>query len=205
MKVWYICCSTSGTIILWYWSIFWDKDAPLSDLLIQDSINTENQLIALSDSNWKYWLDTGRSTGAYIIFYQGISIDHGIIFPGPLAQSSAKCDYQCSMSCRNWFITFLGCYFVNFWTKNLDIVPEAAHLIILDIKSAVSMDNNGKDTKHNTHISIRVILVKNVENCKIHKTEWCKGGLQLADIAYKNVGETDLNSRMKYIMVRLEN
>ena len=39
----------------------------------------------------------------------------------------------------------------------------------------------------------------------MHKIYWCEGGLQLADIGTKNVSETDLTTRMKYIMVRLEN
>ena len=38
----------------------------------------------------------------------------------------------------------------------------------------------------------------------MHKIEWREGGLQLADIGTKNVSEPDLASRMKYIMVRLE-
>ena len=37
------------------------------------------------------------------------------------------------------------------------------------------------------------------------KKDWCEGGLQLAYIGTKNVSETDLTPRMKYIMVRLEN
>ena len=36
-----------------------------------------------------------------------------------------------------------------------DIVPEEAPLNILDIKSAVCVDNNGKDTEHTRHISIK--------------------------------------------------
>ena len=39
----------------------------------------------------------------------------------------------------------------------------------------------------------------------MHKIEWCEGGLKLADIANENVGENDLNPRMKYIMVRIDN
>ena len=39
----------------------------------------------------------------------------------------------------------------------------------------------------------------------MHKIDWCEGGLQLADIATKNVGEPDLTPRMKYIMIRLYN
>ena len=75
----------------------------------------------------------------------------------------------------------------------------------MDINSAVFMDNNSKDIKHTMYIDIRVNFVRNGENWNMHKIEWCEGGLQLADIATKNVGENDLNPRMKYIMVRLEN
>ena len=39
----------------------------------------------------------------------------------------------------------------------------------------------------------------------MHKIDWCEEGLQLTDIVTKNVSETDLTTRMKYIMVRLEN
>ena len=65
------------------------KDAHLSDLLRKSIIKTENQLMALSDSSWQYFPDTGRIIGSYIIFYQGLPIDHGTHFPGPVDQSSA--------------------------------------------------------------------------------------------------------------------
>ena len=53
------------------------------------------------------------------------------------------------------------------------------------------MAKNGKDTKHTIHIASRMHLVSNGEKCKMHKIDWCEGGLQLADISTKNVGETD--------------
>ena len=65
------------------------NDAPVTDLLRQASIKTNNHLMTFSDSIWKYCPDTGRSTGAYIIFYEGGKIDHGTHVPGPVAQSSA--------------------------------------------------------------------------------------------------------------------
>ena len=52
------------------------NDAPVTDLLIQDIIKTKNHLIDFSGSCWQDCPDTGRSTGAYIIFYQGGPIDH---------------------------------------------------------------------------------------------------------------------------------
>ena len=89
--------------------------------------------------------------------------------------------------------------------KYSDIVPEETPLIFLDIKSDMCMAKNGKDTKHTRHISRRMYFITNVEKCKMHKIAWCEGGMQLADIGTNNVSEPDLTTRMKYIMVRLEN
>ena len=89
--------------------------------------------------------------------------------------------------------------------KDPGIVPEEAPLIVLDSKSAMCMAKNGKDTKHTRHIARRMHFVRNREKCKMHKIDWCEGGLQLTDIGTKNVSEPDLTPIMKYIMVRIEN
>ena len=66
------------------------NDAPVTGLLRQANIKTKNYFIAFCDSSWHDCPDTGRSTGAYIIFYQGRPIDHGTHVPGTVAQSSAE-------------------------------------------------------------------------------------------------------------------
>ena len=65
-------------------------------------------------------------------------------------------------------------------------------------KYAACMDNDGKYAKHTRHINKRVHSVINGEKWKIPKIDSCEGGLQLADIATKNIGENYLNTRMKY-------
>ena len=50
--------------------------------------------MAFSGSSWQDFSDTERSTGAYISFYQGGSIDHGTHVPGPVAQSSVESEYN---------------------------------------------------------------------------------------------------------------
>ena len=89
--------------------------------------------------------------------------------------------------------------------KDPYIVTDEAPLIVLNSKSAMCMDNNGKDTKHTRHIARRMHLVRNGEKFNMHKIDWCEGGLQLADIGTNNVSEPNLTQSMKYIMVRLEN
>ena len=43
--------------------------------------------------------------------------------------------------------------------KDPDIVPEEAAIIVLDSKSVICMDNNGKYTKHTRHIA-RIFFFK---------------------------------------------
>ena len=85
------------------------------------------------------------------------------------------------------------------------MVPREASLIVLDGKSAMCMAKNGKDTKHTRHIARRMHFERNGKKCKMHKIDWCEGGLQLVDIGTNNLSEPDLKPRMKYIMARLEN
>ena len=61
--------------------------------------------MALSDSSWRDFPDTGRITGAYIIFYQDGTIDYVTHFPGPVSQSSAE-SFQCYFHVSNLIQTF---------------------------------------------------------------------------------------------------
>ena len=90
-------------------------------------------------------------------------------------------------------------------SKDPYIVPEEAPLTILDSKSSVYISKNGKDNKHTRHIERILHLIMNFENCRMQNIGWCEGGMKLADIYTRNVGENDLNPRIKYIMVRLDN
>ena len=123
------------------------NDAPVTDLLRQANIKTKNYLMDFSDSSWQDFPDTGRSTGAYIIFYHGGKIDHGTHVTGPVAQSSAESEYnaECTAGMDLAHFRMLLHELLN---EDPYIVPDEVPLIVLDSKSAMSMANNGKDTKH---------------------------------------------------------
>ena len=91
------------------------------------------------------------------------------------------------------------------FNEDTDMVPNEAPLIVLDSKSAMCMANNGRYTKHTRHIARIIHFVRNGEKCKMHKIDWCEGGLKLSYIGTNNVSEPDLTPRMKYIMLILEN
>ena len=50
------------------------------------------------------------------------------------------------------------------------------------------MAKDGKYTKHTSYIARIIHIVRNGENCKMHKIDCCEGGLELADIATNIVG-----------------
>ena len=147
----------------------------------QARTKTENQLMVLTDSSWQEFPDTGRSTVAYIVFYQGGSINHCTHVPGPVYQSSGESDYNAACTTR---MDPAHCRIINnkFWKKYTDVVTEQASMILLEGKSSVCMDNNGKDTNHTRNIPRRIQLVRNVEEWNFYKKVCCEEDLQLADI-----------------------
>ena len=98
------------------------NDAPVTDLLRQASIKTENHLMAFSDSIWQVFTDTDRSIGACIIVYQGGTIYHGTHVPGPVSQSSAESDYN--VACiAGMVLAHFRMFIHEFLNKDQDIVP----------------------------------------------------------------------------------
>ena len=61
------------------------EDAPISDLLRQVSIKSENQFMVLSNSRRKYCTDTVRIAGLCLVFYQVVLINHCTHVPVPVS------------------------------------------------------------------------------------------------------------------------
>ena len=66
--------------------------------------------------------DTGRSTGAYIVFYQVAPIDHFTDILGPVAQPSTESDYnvECTTGTAPAHFRIINNEFMN---KDTDVVP----------------------------------------------------------------------------------
>ena len=77
-----------------------------------------------------------------------------------MAQSSSESEYNAACT-AGMSLSHFRMLIHELLNKDLDIVPQEAPLIVLDIKSAMCMDNNGKDTKHTRHISSRIHFVRN--------------------------------------------
>ena len=111
--------------------------------------------MAFSDSSWQDCPDTGRSTGSYIIFYQGGPIDHGTPVPVPVAQSSAESEYNAACTSGMALAHFIMLVH-ELLNEDPYMVPKESPLVVLDIKSSMCMAKNGKDAKHTKHIARRM-------------------------------------------------
>ena len=65
----------------------------------------------------------------------------------------------------------------EFLNNNTDIVLEEASMIVLNSNYDMCMAKNGKNTKHTRHIARIIHLVRNGKKYKMHKIDWCEGGL----------------------------
>ena len=179
------------------------SDAPLSDLLRGANISTSYPVVAFSDSSWQDCPDTGRSTGCYIVFYQGGPVDHSTHVPTPVAQSSAESEYNAACT---------GCMALAHFRmmnselegKKPDEIPSDPPLMILDSRAGVDMSKNDRDSKQTRHIARRMHFVRQGEAQNLHRTTWIEGDLQLADIGTKNVRADELQPRLGYIMVKVD-
>ena len=93
----------------------------------------------------------------------------------------------------------------EFLNKDIDVVSEQASLNILDSKSALFMDKNGKETKHTRQNPRIMNFVRNGIYCSLYKTVWYDISLQLAEIVTNNVREYELNYRLGNAMLALDN
>ena len=138
------------------------------------------------------------------MFYQVGLIDHCTHIIVRVAQYRAESYYnaECTSVVDLAHFVMLNNELMN---KDPNGVPDEAPLNILDSKSLMCIANNINDTKNTRYIAIIIHFLLNGEECNMHKTVWCEGGLKLADIVTKNGREDKLIPGLGYNMVRLEN
>jgi transposase InsO family protein len=134
-----------------------------------------------SDSSWNDDVDTGRSTGCYLISYMGGIVDHSSNLPDPVALSSAEAEYN--EAC-------LACMATTHMRMLLDELegnkkPFWKVPLILDSKSAIAMGSSFRDTKHTRHILRRYHYVREGVAANRFQTFWIKTDEELADIGTK--------------------
>jgi hypothetical protein len=152
-------------------------------MLHNNNISQEHPFFGFSDSSWNDDIDTGRSTGCYLITYMGGIVDHSSNLPDPVAMSSAEAEYN------EGCLAFMATNHLRMLLIELEGIDEKAlapTIIYFDSRSAIAMGDSYKDTKHTRHSLRRYHYVRESITSKRFVMKWIQTLHQLADIGTKN-------------------
>ena len=173
--------------------------SPVYKMLKQNDIQPSRNLFTFTDSSWDDDQDTSRSTGGYLIFYQGGVVDHSSNMPGPVAMSSAEAEYNeaclACMATGNMHMT----------VNHLEGIQEGSEDdkpvdIFMDNRSAVDMSISFKDTKNARHIRRRFHFVKQGVEQNWHKLIWISNEFMVADVTTKILSKKPLEDMTRWFM-----
>ena len=178
------------------------ESSPIGNTLRQSNITLNDKLtVTFSDSSWQDCVDTGRSTGGYIIFKSGGAVDHRCHLPVPVALSTGESEYlAASVACTAaQHIRMLNYDLYHLTDK--DYAPEntkkyPASNIILDSSAAIAMATSDKDTKRTRHILQRYHFVRQGSALGQHQLGWIGTEDQMADALTKNGNFKDITSKI---------
>jgi hypothetical protein len=133
--------------------------SPLHNYLTttQNSIHNNSPIVCFTDSSFQDCPDSGRSTGAYLIFMQGGVVDVASFMPSLVAHSTCEAEYcTCSLGAMAAF------YIRKIYNKLHGLDPDH-HLTIpngVDSQSAIDTANSNKETQRTRHIARRIHFVR---------------------------------------------
>ncbi|MGH3054284.1 MAG: Ty1/Copia family ribonuclease HI, partial [Gaiellaceae bacterium] len=177
------------------------NDSPVTKLLYENKIGTLRSLLAFSDSSWQDCPTSGRSTGSFLIYYQGGVVDHALFVPDPVALSSGKAEYNTACA------TSMAVAHLRMLTNEMDTLGDSDYknqpliLIVLDNISAICMGKSFKDTEHTRHIMRRYHYVRQGIKSGLHELKWISKDVQLADNGTKNLTRSEAKPRNDCILV----
>jgi hypothetical protein len=145
-------------------------------------IKQQHAFFGFSDSSWNDDVDTGRSTGCFILTYMGGIVNHSSNTPDPVALSSAEAEYNegCVAFMAASHLRMLLCELEGI--EDADMAPTT---MFFDSKSAIAMGSSYKDTKHTRHIMRRYHYVRNEIVAKRFSMNWISTEFMIHDIGTK--------------------
>jgi hypothetical protein len=176
-------------------------ESPIYQMLLGQNIQEKHLFFGFTDSSWNDDVDTGRSTGCFIITYMGGIVDHSSNMPDPVALSSAEAEYNegCVAFMAASHLRMLLCEMENISEENM-----AATTINFDSKSAIAMGANYKDTKHTRHIMRRYHYVRENIAAKRFTTQWIGTEFQISDIGTKLNDGPRHKTLMEMILIKVK-
>ena len=179
------------------------KQSPVYKLLQENNITPSRNMFTFSDSSWDDDHDTSRSTGGFLIFYQGGIVDHSSNMPDPVAMISAEAEYN--EACMACMATSHMHMTLNHIEDVKDGSPEDKPIhIYMDNRSAVDMSITFKDTKNSRHIRRRFHFVKQGVEDEWHLLVWLSNVAMVADGMTKVLPKKDLLHKVQYMLTSID-
>jgi transposase InsO family protein len=177
------------------------KDSPITRMLVTENIQQSHPFFTFSDSSWNDDVDTGRSTGCFIVMYMGGIIDHSSNLPDPVALSSAEAEYN------EGCLAFMATSQLRMLLCEMEGVSEStmeATNVYFDSKSAIAMGNSYRDTKHTRHIMRRYHYIREGIASNKFASKWISTTAQIADIGTKQTPEPRHTFLMDLIHIKVK-
>ena len=158
--------------------------SPLYGLLQNAHLQEINPiLVAFSDSSWGDTEDR-RSTGCYLVFFQGGIIAHSTFVPSPIAMSSAEAEIY-AMTVTAMILSHLRQVFCDTFFDDSDhpyTVP-----LITDSSSGIFITKNNRDNNRTKHIERKWLYIRTQQqNASIAPYHVDGDKYNLSDIGTKN-------------------
>ncbi len=176
--------------------------SPITRLLSSNGNSLENPVCTFTDSSWNDDIDTGRSSGCFMIFYMGGVVEHSSNMPDPVALSSAEAEYnEACLACMA--TSHLKQFLEDLESPYADDKKSKKPIqIFIDNRSAVDMGASFKDTQRTRHMMRRFHYVREGVESNQHVLIWIPTNAQLADIGTKILGRALLDSFKELIFVK---
>lgn len=177
--------------------------SPIQTLLTKTHPNfkfTQHPIIMFTDSSWQDCPDTGKSTGAYLIYMFGSLVDAASFIPTPIALSSAEAEYNAGA-----FALTAALHHCQIHNTLQGIDPDAQLTVPMftDSASAIAMMANEKVNKRNRHIARRIHFVRQARATGQTQPLKIEGTLNPSDIGTKNVDLTTFLRHKQLIHVQV--
>ena len=127
-------------------------------------------------------MDTGQSTGCFILTYMGGIVDHSSNIPDPVTLSTVEAEYNegCVAFMAASHLRMLLCEFEGI--EDADMAPTT---MFFDSKSAIAMGSSYKDTKHTRNIMRCYHYVRNEIVANRFNMSWIGTEFMISDIGTK--------------------
>jgi hypothetical protein len=168
--------------------------SPVPRLLSSNGISLDNPLCTFTDSSWNDDIDTGSSSGCFMIFYMGGVVEHSSNMPDPVALSSAEAEYtEACLACMataqlKQFLEDLELPFAD------DKKSKKPIQIFIDNRSAIDMGASFKDTQRTRHMMRRYHYIREGVESNQHALIWITTTAQVSDMGTKILGRILLDS-----------